>query len=367
MASEEEQLKQIRREIDGLDEQIQALVSKRAQCAVEVARIKRESSSSTGSGQADFYRPEREAEVLREVKARNQGPLDDEIMVRLFRQIMSDSLALQQPLSVAYLGPQGTYTHAAVHKQFGESVNASPLSAIDEVFREVESGAASYGIVPIENSTEGMVNHTLDMFLQSPLNICGEVSLRIHHHLLSKASSLDEIKRVFGHSQSMAQCREWLDSNLPRAERIDVFSNAEAARLAAETDHAAATASEAAAQIYGLQSIAANIEDDPNNTTRFFVIGRQQVEPSGQDKTSLLLSTPNKPGALYEMLSPMAGSGISMTRIESRPSRKTAWDYVFFVDIEGHRRDEMVAQVLEKLKDDQFLIRVLGSYPVSIL
>jgi len=363
LASEEEKLKQIRDEIDALDEQIQSLVSRRAQCAIEVAHIKRESSPE----QPDFYRPEREAEVLRQVKARNEGPLDDETMVRLFRQIMSDCLALQKPLTVAYLGPEGTYTHAAVIKQFGESLNAVPMTAIDEVFREVESGAASYGVVPIENSTEGVINHTLDMFLQSPLNICGEVSMRIHHHLVSKVTSLDKVRQVFGHSQSMAQCREWLDSNLPNAERINVYSNAEAARLAAETEGTAATASEVAASIYGLDSIAANIEDDPNNTTRFFVIGMQSVEPSGQDKTSLLLSTPNRPGALHEMLSPMASQGISMTRIESRPSRRATWDYVFFVDIEGHQRDAAVRDVLKELDDNQFLIRVLGSYPVSIL
>ena len=362
MASEEEQLKQIRQDIDALDEQIQALVSRRAQCAVEVARIKRASNPEPG----DFYRPEREAEVLRQVKRRNRGPLEDETVVRLFRQLMSDCLALQQPLSIAYLGPEGTYTHAAVRKQFGEAVTASPHAAIDEVFRAVESGSAAYGVVPIENSTEGVVNHTLDMFLHSPLNICGEVSLRIHHHLVSSVSSLDAVKQVFGHSQSMAQCREWLDSNLPNAKRVHVYSNAEAARLAAETPHAAATASETAAEIYGLRSIASNIEDDPNNTTRFFVLGRQRVEPSGKDKTSLLLSAPNKSGALYEMLSPIASSGISMTRIESRPSRKTAWDYVFFVDLEGHQNDAVVAQAIGELEENRFLIRVLGSYPVSV-
>lgn len=363
MASEEEQLKKIRDAIDALDQQIQSLVSSRAQYATEVARIKRTSKPD----QADFYRPEREAEVLRKVKQRNQGPLDDETMLRLFRQIMSDCLALQQPLTVAYLGPEGTYTHAAVNKQFGESLKAVPMGAIDEVFREVESGAASYGVVPIENSTEGVINHTLDMFLQSPLNICGEVSLRIHHHLLSMGSSLDEIKQVYGHSQSLAQCREWLGSNLPNAERVHVYSNAEAARQASQIEGAAATASEVAASIYGLNSIAANIEDDPNNTTRFFIIGKQVVEPSGQDKTSLLLSAPNRPGALHDMLSPMASNGISMTRIESRPSRRASWDYVFFVDIEGHQNDEVVSRALALLEKNQFLVRVLGSYPVSML
>jgi len=363
MTNEEDKLKSIREEIDALDEQIQALITKRAQCASEVANIKRETNPEVN----DFYRPEREAEVLRMVKERNKGPLDDETLVRLFRQIMSDSLALQMPLKVAYLGPEGTYTHAAALKQFGESINPVPMTAIDEVFREVESGNAAYGIVPVENSTEGVINHTLDMFMQSPLNICGEVSLRIHHHLISNAQDLDEIDVVYGHAQALAQCREWLDGNLNKVERIAVSSNAEAARIVAELPHAAATASEAAASIYGLNSLVTNIEDDPNNTTRFFVIGRQTVAASGNDKTSLLLSTPNRPGALHEMLSPIAANGVSMTRIESRPSRRVAWDYVFFVDIDGHQDDEAVARVLQELKDNTFLARVLGSYPVSIL
>lgn len=363
MASEEEQLKSIREEIDALDEQIQELISRRASCASEVARIKRESNPDL----SDFYRPEREAEVLRMVKERNQGPLDDETMVRMFRQIMSDSLALQMPMKVAYLGPEGTYTHAAALKQFGEAINPVPLAAIDEVFREVESGNVSYGIVPVENSTEGIVNHTLDMFMQSPLNICGEVSLRIHHHLITNAGSVEKVGKVYGHAQALAQCREWLDANLSCAERIAVSSNAEAARIAAESNDAAATASEAAASIYGLATLVTNIEDDPNNTTRFLVIGKQSVSPSGNDKTSLLLSTPNRPGALHDMLKPIAQNGVSMTRIESRPSRKAAWDYVFFVDVDGHQQDEAVNTVLDELGKNSFLVRVLGSYPVSIL
>lgn len=363
MASEEQQLKSIRKEIDALDEQIQALITQRAECANQIAKIKRESNPELNY----FYRPEREAEVLRMVKERNNGPLGDETIVRLFRQIMSDSLALQMPLKVAYLGPEGTYTHAAALKQFGQSINALPMAAIDEVFREVESGNAAYGIVPVENSTEGVINHTLDMFLQSPLNICGEVSLRIHHHLISQMHSLDHINKVYGHAQALAQCREWLGVNLPGAERIAVSSNAEAARIAIHSSNAAATASEAAASIYGLRVLVSNIEDDPNNATRFFVIGKQMVVASGRDKTSLLLSAPNRPGALHDMLSPVAVNGVSMTRIESRPSRRAAWDYVFFIDIDGHQDDKVVAKVLCELKDKGFLVRILGSYPVSLL
>lgn len=363
MSSEEQQLRSIRREIDDLDIRIQELISRRAECVGEVARIKRASNP----GLADFYRPEREAEVLRNVKTRNKGPLHDEAIVAIFRQIMSTFLALQLPLQVAYLGPQGTYTHAAALKQFGDAIKPIALAAIDEVFREVESGNAAYGIVPVENSTEGVVNHTLDMFLHSTLNICGEVSLRIHHHLLSNEESLNQVNKVFGHPQALAQCRRWLNTNLPDVERVAASSNAEAAGIAVKTMGAAATASESAASVYRLQSLASNIEDDPNNTTRFFVIGKQQTEPSGKDKTSLLLSAANRPGALYAMLSPIAENGVSMTRIESRPSRRAAWDYVFFVDVEGHQTDADISKVLSELRDSHFLIRVLGSYPVSVL
>ena len=363
MTAEQPKLKAIREEIDRLDVEIQRLVSRRAECAGEVARVKRQSDPE----RSDFYRPEREAEVLRNVKARNRGPLGDAAMVGIFRHIMSESLALQMPLRVAYLGPEGTYTHAAALKQFGASIKPVALAAIDEVFREVESGGVAYGVVPVENSTEGVVNHTLDMFMQSSLSICGEVSLGIHHHLISRADELSAVRAVYGHPQALAQCREWLDANLARARRVAAASNAEAAKIAAQKTGAAATASESAAAIYGLRSLAENIEDEPNNMTRFFVIGKQQVERSGDDKTSLLLSAPNKPGGLHDMLAPMAVHGVSMSRIESRPSRRVAWDYVFFIDIGGHRTDANVAKTLAELRDNHFLIRVLGSYPVSVL
>ena len=363
MSDEEQQLKSIRWEIDDLDIRIQELIARRAECAREIAGVKRASSPEL----ADFYRPEREAEILRNIKSRNKGPLHDEAVVAIFRQILSASLALQFPLQVAYLGPEGTYTHAAALKQFGSSIKLVALAAIDEVFREVESGCAEYGIIPVENSTEGIVNHTLDMFLQSALNICGEVSLRIHHHLISNEENLNQVRFVYGHPQALAQCRRWLDTNLPDIERIAASSNAEAASIAAKTPAAAATASESAASVYRLQSLASNIEDESNNMTRFLVIGKQEVDPSGQDKTSLLLSAANRPGALYEMLAPIAENDVSMTRIESRPSRRAAWDYVFFVDVDGHQRDANISKVLARLRDGHFLIRVLGSYPVGVL
>jgi len=351
-------LEQLRKRIDALDEQLQALLSERAECAQQVAEAKRSDADDT-----EFYRPEREAEVLRRVRERNNGPLSDNEVVRLFREIMSACLALEQPLTIAYLGPEGTYSQAATLKHFGHSVKLKSLAAIDEIFREVEAGSADYGVVPVENSTEGVISHTLDMFIRSPLKICGDVELRIHHQLLTVAGSLDDIKCVRAHQQSLAQCREWLDANLPGVERVAVSSNAEAARLAREDSAIAAIASDAAAEMYALSTLAKNIEDDPNNTTRFLVIGDQKVGPSGRDKTSLMVSAHNKAGALYSLLEPISRHGVSMTRIESRPSRVSKWDYVFFVDVEGHAEDENVAAALKELASAAAQLKVLGSYP----
>ncbi len=351
-------LGQLRKRIDVLDEQLQVLLNKRAECAQHVAEAKRSDGDDT-----EFYRPEREAEVLRWVRERNQGPLSDEEVTRLFREIMSACLALEQPLTIAYLGPEGTYSHAAALKHFGHSVKLKSLAAIDEIFREVEAGSASYGVVPVENSTEGIISHTLDMFIRSPLKICGDVELRIHHQLLATGNSLDAIKLVRAHQQSLAQCREWLDANLPGIERVAVSSNAEAARLTVEDNGAAAIAGDVAAEIYGLNRLAENIEDDPNNTTRFLIIGRQKVGPSGRDKTSLMVSVHNKAGVLYSLLEPISRHGVSMTRIESRPSRVSKWDYVFFVDVEGHVEDENVAAALAELAVTASQLKVLGSYP----
>ncbi|MFQ5644359.1 MAG: prephenate dehydratase [Thiogranum sp.] len=351
-------LVQLRRRIDQLDEQLQALLNERAECAQQVARVKRDSGDD-----ADFYRPEREVEVLRRVRERNTGPFPDDEVVRLFREIMSACLALEQPLTVAYLGPEGTYSQAATLKHFGHSVKLKPLAAIDEIFREVEAGSADYGVVPVENSSEGAINHTLDMFIRSPLKICGDVELRVHHQLLSAANSLEDIECVRAHQQSLAQCREWLGANLPGVERVAVSSNAKAARLASEDHTSAAIASDVAAEMYALDILVANIEDDPGNTTRFMVIGDQKVGPSGRDKTSLMLAAHNRAGALYSLLEPISRHGVSMTRIESRPSRVSKWDYVFFVDVEGHVEDENVAAALKELASTASQLKVLGSYP----
>lgn len=360
--SDSDKLTAIRERIDELDTKVLQLISERARCAQEVARIK-----SAAQTDAAFYRPEREAQVLRRVLETNKGPLADEEMARLFREIMSACLALEQTLSVAFLGPEGTFTQMAVYKHFGHSVNSKPLAAIDEVFREVESGACHYGVVPIENSTEGVVNHTLDMFLQSPLKVSGEVELRIHHHLMGQPSDFDQIKRVYSHQQSLAQCREWLDANLPAAERLAVSSNAEAARRAASEAGTAAIAGEVAAELYGLEVLRSNIEDHPDNTTRFLIIGRRSVAPSGHDKTSLLVSARNKPGALFRLLEPLARSRVSMTRIESRPSTCVNWEYVFFFDVEGHVEEPSLKQALEELREEAEFMKILGSYPKAVL
>lgn len=360
--STHDKLDALRSRIDTLDEQIQGLISERAACAKEVAAVK------SGEGEnADFYRPEREAGVLRRVSARNAGPLPAEEMVRLFREIMSACLALEKPLSIAFLGPEGTFTQAAALKHFGHSVRTVPLDGIDAVFREVESGSADYGVVPVENSTEGVISHTLDLFQDSPLSICGEVEQRIHHHLLAAGSDLNRITRVRAHQQALAQCRGWLDANLPQAKRIAVGSNAEAARMIKDEAGSAAIAAEMAAELYDVTIAARNIEDEPDNTTRFLVIGNRNVLPGGEDKTSVLISVHNQPGALFSMLQPIAENGISMTRIESRPSRRGLWEYVFYIDLEGHRDDAPVAAALAELEAKAFAVKVLGSYPKAVL
>jgi len=356
-----ESLPDLRKKIDGLDKQIQALITERAKVAQQVAHAKQQSDDTV------FYRAEREAQVLRNVMEQNTGPLSDEEMARLFREIMSACLALEQVMSIAFLGPEGTFTQAAALKHFGHSIKTVPLTSIGEVFREVESGAVSYGVVPVENSTEGVINHTLDEFMTSSLHICGEVILRIHHNLISNENDISKIEKVYSHQQSLAQCRKWLDANLPNVELVNVSSNAAAAKLASEESNVAAIAGETAAEIYKLGKLVPNIEDEPDNTTRFLIIGKRETPPSGEDKTSLLISTPNKSGALLGILQPFAKHNISMNRIESRPSRRGAWDYVFFVDIDGHTSDESVNKALQELEEVATMVNVLGSFPKAVL
>ena len=362
--SDQLDLAAIRRRINEIDERIQGLINDRARIAQEVGVAKGELASAV-----DYYRPEREAEVLRSVLDRNDGPMRDEEMLRLFREIMSACLAQQEPLKIGFLGPEGTFTQTAVFKHFGHSVRALPFHTIDEVFQEVECGAADFGVVPIENSTEGSVNNTLDMFLTSPLKIAGEIELRIEQHLMARHKGLDKIERICAHEQSLAQCRGWIRENLPHVELVGMSSNAAGARRARDEDGTAAIGPEVAADVYELEILVNNIEDRPDNATRFLVIGRNLLAASGEDKTTLLISTSDTAGGagvLHNLLQPLATHGVSMTRIESRPSRRRNWDYVFFLDIEGHAEQAPVSDALAELERDASLFKVLGAYPKAI-
>lgn len=353
---EQEELGKLREGIDRIDSEMLRLLSERARLAQRVGEIKR----------GNLYRPEREAQVLRRIAATNPGPLPEAAVRTIFREVMSACLALEQPLKIAYFGPAGTFTESAAKKHFGSAPTFTPFLTIDDVFRAVEAGQADYGVVPIENSTEGSVGRTLDQMLTSPLMICGEVNLRIHQNLMSQAETLDGVTKLYSHAQSLAQCHEWLDRNLPGIARVPVASNAEAARMAAQDPTACAIAGEAAARLYELNILAANIEDDPNNTTRFVVLATHDAGPSGADKTSFVCSAQNKPGAVHDLLTPLKDHGVSMTRFESRPARgfgNSRWEYVFFIDIDGHRQDAKVAAALEDLKGCVGFLKELGSYP----
>lgn len=351
----------VRADIDHIDSELLRLLNARAQCAQKVGEIKAE------FGDAGFiYRPEREAQVLRRLQDVNPGPLPNENITFFFREVMSACLSLEQPLGVAFLGPLGTFSESAATKHFGHAARLLPQVSIDDVFREVEAGHAHYAVVPVENSTEGAVGRTMDLLLGSSLKICGEVVLRIHQNLLSNETDLSQITRVYSHAQSLAQCHEWLNRMLPNAQRISVGSNAQAAQKAAEEPGAAAIAGEAAAARYQLPKLAENIEDEPNNTTRFLVMGRQDAGISGRDKTSLIMSAPNRTGSLHDLLLPFSDAGVSMSRLESRPARHALWEYVFYVDVEGHRDEPAVKQALDALAGRAAYLKILGSYPVAV-
>jgi len=360
-------LAELRDKIDSIDEQIGDLISERAKCALQVGAIKKAENPAAGEPQT-YYRADREAQVLRRAMERNQGPLPDEEFARLFREIMSACLALEKPISVAYLGPEGTYTQQAALKHFGKFAKVVSLPAIDEVFREVASGAANFGVVPVENSTEGVVNHTLDNFIGSNVKICGEVVLRIHHHLLvSDVTKTDSITRIYSHSQSLSQCRKWLDTHYPKAERVAVSSNAEAAKLIKGEWNSAAIAGEMACELYDLKSLAKNIEDLPDNSTRFLIIGSEEVGASGNDKTSIVVSTKNQPGALHDLLEPFHRNSVDLTRVETRPSTSGTWNYVFFIDFNGHQSEDVVRSTIDEIKGRVSDLKVLGSYPHGVL
>lgn len=350
-------LQQLRERIDVLDNEILDRLIERAHCAKRVGEIK----------QGNLYRPEREAQVLRRIAEQNPGPLPDAHVQRIFREIMSACLALEQPLKVAYLGPAGTYSEAAARKHFGNAPAFSPLATIDDVFRAVETERVDYGIVPVENSTEGAVGLTLDLLLDSPARICGEVKLPIHHQLLSRASTTAALTHLYSHAQSIAQCHEWLNRNLPDVRRVAVSSNAEAARLAAEDNTACAIAGETAQALYGLNRLAENIEDDPNNTTRFLVISRHDASASGIDRTSLVCSSRNQPGAMYELLEPLARHEVGMSKLQSRPAAGGKWEYVFYIDLDGHVEEKRISDALQELRERACFVKVLGSYPKAAI
>ena len=353
-----DELKKCREQIDAIDDQMLKLVSQRAQLAHTIGSLK---------GGGPIYRPEREAQVLRRLLDQNEGPLPNEAITAIFRTVMSNCRTLEKALSVAFLGPLGTYSEEAASKQFGGLSHPVQCASIDEVFQSVEAGTADYGVVPVENSTEGAIGRTLDLLLATGAQICGEVTLPVHHNLLGKGTDTAGITKVYSHAQSLAQCHEWLNRNLPGVERQAVASNAEAARLATEHSGAAAIASKRAGELFGLNLLAQNIEDDPRNTTRFLVLSSHDVAASGRDKTSLAMATRNVPGAVVQLLEPLARHGVSMSKFESRPAHTGLWEYVFFVDIEGHRTDAKVAAALAELNERAAFLKVLGSYPVAVI
>ena len=355
-----DEIARLRKDIDTLDSELLSLLNRRAGLAQRVGELKQG---------APAYRPEREAEILRRMAAENPGPLPGDRVATVFREVISACRGMEQDLRAAYLGPQGTFSEQAVQKHFGRAVEAIALASIDEVFRRAEAGDAEFAVVPVENSTEGVVGRTLDLLVATPLKICGEIELRVQQNFMLKEGDLKSVKRVYSHAQSLGQCQGWLNQNLPNAERVQVVSNADAARRASEEPGTAAIAGVMASERFELNILARSIEDDPNNTTRFLVLGKLETASTGRDRTSLVMSAENKPGAVHALLSPLATNNVSMSRIESRPSRaaKTGlWEYLFFIDVEGHRNDERVASALADLARKAPFLKVLGSYPAAV-
>ncbi len=354
-----ESLEQCRDRIDELDKQIFEVIKQRAEVAKRVGEIKRSHNDNS------FYKPEREAQVLRKKMANNDSLLDDKSVAQIYRQIMTACLALQNRMTVAFLGPEGTHTHLASEKHFGVGVTSKPVPTIKQAFREVSSHQADYGVVPIENSINGVVNETLDSLLQSDLTICGEVITPIHHQFLRADTDL-EVLKIYTHSQALAQCSEWLNKTYPNAKQVAVESTALAAQMAAKEKNAAAIASEFAAKLYQLKIVCANIENNSNNQTRFLIIGRHPTKPSGNDKTSLVITTPHTPGSLYDLLNPFKKNKVNLTLIESRPYQHRHWSYIFFIDIEGHIDDTAVKTAVAQLQTQPIMLEILGSYPAAI-
>ena len=353
----------IRASINLLDEQIQTLITKRAEACAQIGRLEHQQADAISSDEDSLAR---DAQILRKIAQRNSGPVDDSTLQRIFREIISASVALEEPIQIAYLGPEGTYSHTAADTYFGHSVRTRPEAGIAEIFAAVEAERAKFGVVPVENSTEGAINQTLDLLTQTTLRVCGEVRMRIQHCLLSNAESLSAIKEVHAHPQALAQCKRWLADNLSSAVRVSESSNAAAARLAIERTDIAAIAGKTAAELYALNTVEKGIEDEKNNTTRFLVIGNQDIAPSGDDSSLLLVSAPHRPGGLRSMLAPLEEAAVNITRIESRPSRSALWEYVFFINVDGHEHDEKLSTVLMQLREFVPLVKVLGSYPRAL-
>lgn len=361
-----EQMAEQRKAIDAIDLQLLELISQRAVKAKQIGLIKQQIPGNTS-----FYSPAREADLLRRIAQANSGIVPDEKLLFIFREIISLCLSLEQKQKVAYLGPVGTFTHAAALKHFGQFVTVQPMDTIADIFKAITSEQSHYGVVPIENSTEGMVTHTLDQFLNADIHIVGEIQLKIQHCLLSaqaKAQGAEcTIKKIYAHQQALAQCRSWLDLNYAHAERIAVNSNARAAQLVVDEPDSAAIASQASAGIYQLKILAENIQDQPDNSTRFLILGQEQIARSNADKTSILVAMPNKPGALYLLLEHFYRANIDLTRIETRPLRGYPWNYMFFIDFKGHSADPVVAEIMQRIAKEASLFKHLGSYPMGVL
>jgi chorismate mutase/prephenate dehydratase len=353
---DEKKLQQLRQQIDALDNQILEMLNRRAEIVIEVGKTKQKSHG-------EYYVPSREQAIYERLIARNPGPFSDEGVRRVFREIISASLSLEQPMKVAFLGPQATYTHVAAMQQFGLSAQLVPLKSISSIFDEVSRGRASYGVVPVENSNEGVVSHTLDMFMSSDLKIIAEILLPVCHDLLNLSGQSNDIRTVISHPQAIGQCRSWLEENLPDVPLLEATSTASAAQQAAEDAGVAAIASESAASLYGLRVVKHKIEDNPNNFTRFLIIGSEMQAPSGNDKTSIMFSVKDQAGILYHMLEPFSKRDINLAKIESRPTKGKAWEYIFFLDMEGHIQERKITDAVEELRTLCQFLKVLGSYP----
>ncbi|RMG05613.1 MAG: prephenate dehydratase [Nitrospirae bacterium] len=353
-----EELRKLREEIDRIDEEILGLLNRRAEVVLDVAEIKKKKDEK-------FYVPQREREIIERLQKLNRGPFPNDALRIIFREIISASLALEEPLKVACLGPLATFTHLAAQRHFGSFAKIIPVDSIKDVFEAVLEGTAQFGVVPIENSNEGVVSYTLDMFMDVDLKVSAEIMLEITHNLLSKEGDIKKIRRIYSHPQAFAQCRHWLERNMPEVETVDATSTAKAAELAAQDPDGAAIASDLAAKMYDLKFVKRSIEDNKNNFTRFLVISDEFPPPSGKDKTSIMLSIKDKPGALFEVLTPFYKKKINLTKIESRPSKRKAWEYIFFIDLEGHIVDKKVRDALKDVEKYCIFLKVLGSYPKS--